>query len=293
MRLRKKIKKRNKLWQEYNCNPSYLKLLKYKKVRNDITASIRKAKEEFEWKLAEKIKTDTKSFYSYVKSKSKTKPCIGPLKNSMGKTVDDEVEMGEILNKHFSSVFTVEDLTNLPVASSVSLGGKNCLISDIDITEDKIRAAIKKMGFNKSAGIDEFNSTLIKECEDSVVQPLFSIFKSSLESSEIPDDWKRANVVALFKKGGKHDQNNYKPVSLTCHICKLLEHILKEELINYLELNKILYDSQHGVRKGRSCLTNLLELMEEVASSVDNGEPVDIIFLDFQKSVWIKCHMIV
>jgi ribonuclease P/MRP protein subunit RPP40 len=93
-----------------------------------------------------------------------------------------------------------------------------------------------------------------------------------------------ANVTALFKKGSKKDPGNYRPVSLTSQICKIMERLIKEDLTNFLESNKIIYNSQHGFRKNRSCLTNLLEFMETVSNRLDHGEPLDIIYLDFQKA---------
>ena len=97
-------------------------------------------------------------------------------------------------------------------------------------------------------------------------------------------DWKSANISAIFKKGSKKDPGNYRPVSLTSHICKIFEKILKEELVNHLESNKILKESQHGFRAGKSCLTNLLEFTEYISKNMDKGEPIDIIYLDFQKA---------
>jgi len=73
-------------------------------------------------------------------------------------------------------------------------------------------------------------------------------------------------------------------VSLTSHICKILEKIIKDKIVNHLEENKILNKSQHGFKAGISCLTNLLEFTEYIAKSVDKREPMDIIFLDFQKA---------
>ena len=282
----KKIKKRNKKWQQYSFNPDFNRLNEYKQERNIVTASIRRAKFEYESSLADKIQSDSKSFYSYVKSKSKTKPTIGPLKDKNGVLTINEKEIGDVLNNHFSSVFTKENYSNIPIANtSKDMYKRNSSkLVEISITSTKVREAIHKLKMNKSPGIDDLNSTLIKNCEDGLVDPLTELYKSSLEGCVIPDDWKKANVIALFKKGSKQDPGNYRPVSLTCHCCKMLEHIIKQEIVIYLENNNIINNSQHGFRKGRSCLTNLLEFVEYVANYIDKGEPVDVIYLDFQKA---------
>src|SRR5277367_6601805 len=127
------------------------------------------------------------------------------------------------------------------------------------------------------------DSSFIKEIGDSLAGPLMELFNKSLLEGKVPDDWKVADVTPVYKKGSKQDQGNYRPVSLTSHVGKLMERILKEKIVEFLEETKLLGESQHGFRKDKSCLTNLLEYSQIVADYIDNGEPVDAIFLDFQK----------
>ena len=97
--------------------------------------------------------------------------------------------------------------------------------------------------------------------------------------------WKEANVSALYKKKGKRDDPcNYRPISLTSQICKIMERIIRDRLVGYLEDNSILKSSQHGFRRKRSCLTNLLKFLDTVTDYVDVGVPVDVVYLDFQKA---------
>ena len=110
------------------------------------------------------------------------------------------------------------------------------------------------------------------------------IFKKSFDNGEIPDEWKLANVTAIFKKGTKSDPGNYRPVSLTSNVCKILERVFKDNIVIFLERNSCINNSQHGFRNKKSCLTNLLEFFEYVAEQLDSGEPVDVIYLDFQKA---------
>jgi hypothetical protein len=110
------------------------------------------------------------------------------------------------------------------------------------------------------------------------------LFKASLATGIIPDDWKRANVSALFKKGAKDMPANYRPISLTSQVCKVLESIIKDHIYNHLCKYSIVRQSQHGFIKNRSCLSNLLNYMEYVQNNVDANIPVDVIYLDFQKA---------
>src|SRR5260221_11311077 len=88
----------------------------------------------------------------------------------------------------------------------------------------------------------------------------------------------------IFKKGTKQDPGNYRPISLTSQICKLLESIIKDNIINHLNKNNLINSSQHGFTERKSCLTNLLEFLDSVTNCVDQGHPVDVIYLDLQKA---------
>ena len=110
------------------------------------------------------------------------------------------------------------------------------------------------------------------------------IYNRSLSESKIPNDWNIANVTTNFKKGKTCDAGNYRPVSLTSYVCKILESIIKDSIINHINVNNLLNESQHRFISKRSCLTNLLQFIETVTDYVDQGYPVDVIFLDLQKA---------
>jgi len=91
-----------------------------------------------------------------------------------------------------------------------------------------------------------------------------------------------ANVTAVFNKGSRHDPGNYRPVSLTSHRVILLPSLIRDEMVRHLKENKLINKSQHGFMGKRSCLTNLLEFLEYITIQIDEGNPVDVIYLDFQ-----------
>ena len=100
----------------------------------------------------------------------------------------------------------------------------------------------------------------------------------------VPVEWKEANIIPLFKKGSRNKSENYRPVSLTSVICKLLARLIKDHMLDFLVRHKLLNPYQHGFLKARSCLTNMLCFLEEITKWLDEGSPVDIIYLDFQKA---------
>ncbi len=115
--------------------------------------------------------------------------------------------------------------------------------------------------------------------------PVFSRNRS-LASGTLPKDWLRANVIPLYKKGDiiKTKAENYRPVSLTCLCCKMLEHIIYSSIMKHADKYKILTRLQHGFRKGHSCETQVLLTAHDLARAHDNKEQIDMIVLDFSKA---------
>ena len=106
-----------------------------------------------------------------------------------------------------------------------------------------------------------------------------------MEHGKIPDDWRLSNVSPIYKqKGSKSQPGNYRPVSLTSNVCKLMEKVVNRALSNHLEKG-VLYNSQHGFRRGRSCQSNLIEFYDKVTQWIDEGGSVDLLFLDFSKAM--------
>ncbi|CAM5157362.1 unnamed protein product [Eretmochelys imbricata] len=155
-----------------------------------------------------------------------------------------------------------------------------------------VRDYLEKLDVHKSMGPDELHPRVLKELAAVIAEPLAIIFENSWRTGEVPDDWKKANVVPIFKKGKKEDPGNYRPVSLTSVPGKIMEQVLKESILKYLHEKKVIRNSQHGFTKGRSCLTNLIAFYHEITGSVDEGKAVDVLFLDFSKAFDTVSHSI-
>ena len=100
----------------------------------------------------------------------------------------------------------------------------------------------------------------------------------------VPNDWKNAHVTAIFKKGTKSDPGNYRPVSLTSVTCKVFESIIRDAIVDHMNLNNLYTECQHGFRQHRSCVTQLLQVMQDLTEFLDNHDNVDIIYFDFRKA---------
>ena len=143
---------------------------------------------------------------------------------------------------------------------------------------------IDKLKVSKSPGPDSISPRVLKEAKAELVKPVTSIFNKSLQSGTIPDEWKLANVTPIYKKGNKSLPCNYRLISLTSVVCKMLETLIRNKLVHHLEDNKLLRNTQHGFRNKRSCLTNLLDFFYDIFNQYDESKAVDIIYLDFQKA---------
>ena len=103
------------MWQVYKHTRKDKDYVVYKEALNVATNEVRKSKRNFEHKLAQHIKSDSKSFYAYVRSKQKVRDKVWPLEDNAGNIITEGVLMAEELNMHFSSVFTREYTSSLPV----------------------------------------------------------------------------------------------------------------------------------------------------------------------------------
>ena len=116
-----------------------------------------------------------------------------------------------------------------------------------------------------------------RKCCDAIIEPLKLIFQRSFETAELPQIWRDAAIVPIYKnKGSRADVSNYRPISLTSVACRLMESILKFYLVNHLLNNRLISQSQHGFLANRSTMTNLLCCLNDWVSSIDRKDSVDV-----------------
>ena len=219
-----------------------------------------------------------KRFWTYIKHKKTNFNGIAPLKKD-GKLTTDPKSKAEILNAQFQSVFTRETEPSLtpPCHQSPTM-------PDICITTKGVLKLLKNLQPNKAPGPDNIGPRVLKVLADTIADPLTRIFNKSLQEGCVPQDWKHAKVAPIFKKGQKYDPANYRPISLTCVLSKLMEHIICSNLMSHAKAHDLLYKLQHGFRERRSCETQLIEFVHDVASNMQGGLQTDVCVLDFSKA---------
>ena len=125
-----------------------------------------------------------------------------------------------------------------------------------------------------------------------LAKPLSMIYLKSWLTGEVPLDWRVANVTPIYKRGRKEDPENYRPVSLTSVPGKVMEQVISSAIESHIMDNQGIRSSQHGFMKGRSCLTDLISFYDKMTQLLDEGEAVDIVYLDFQKAFDTVLHRI-
>ena len=176
------IQKKKRMW---NRATKGKEMEEYKQQEKLVKRLIRNAKRSFEKKLANENGGNSRPFYAYVKRKTKSRQGIGPLRTEAGETVSDDGGMAEVLNNFFSSVFTREDTGHIPRAEEREAG----ILEDIVITHRAVRAKIRSLKTESSAGPDDIGPKLLQELEQELTPILVSIFNRSIKYGEVPEDW--------------------------------------------------------------------------------------------------------
>ncbi|MCG8047037.1 MAG: reverse transcriptase domain-containing protein [Candidatus Thiodiazotropha endolucinida] len=274
-----KIKRRE--WLRYKYKKTDSAFNNYKAARNKVTLQLRQAKYNYEKSLATKIKTDNKIFWKYVRNKTKTKSTVNKLQTENGSLSLSDQETATTLNDYFTTVFEKEPEGPLP---DFPFRGYHQLLTTTEITETKIEKILNSLNPSKSPGPDKFHPKYLKETKQNQLTPLKKIFEKSLIEGKLPEAWKQAHVSAIFKKGEKHKPENYRPISLTSVPGKTMEKIIRDALVNHMTEKKLFSTAQHGFIKGKSCTTQLLEFLEDTSQAIDQGDSVDVVYLDFKKA---------
>ena len=247
---------------------------------------IRKRKNEWERRVVEKRVINPKLFYSHINRARKTRDSVAPLKNDEGQIIVEPQKQADVLNRYYAQVFTRSD-----VAPPDPRRKTEAKIEKIVVTKLKVMAAIDGLKRDAAPGPDEIPPCVFHELKEELAEPLVKLFRKSMETCRIPDEWRDATIVPIYKqKGSRTDPGNYRPVSLTSVAGKLLERVVKNELTTHVESNGLMSESQHGFRSGRSVQTNMIDFLNKTTKWLDEGRSFDVVYMDFAKAFDKVCH---
>ena len=277
-KVRNLVNRKQSSWKKITKNRSDSNFEKYKLAEKLCKKGVSEAKRRFERCMADS--GNKRPFAAYVKSKTKARVNVGPLKVNNA-TICDNQEMAEVLNGFFVSVFTDEPDGPIPPATALPSGS---VLREIRFESSKVKKKLAGLRPESAPGPDGVTARFLKEHAEALAPALVILFNRSMEEGMVPEDWRCANVTPIFKKGSKGDPGNYRPVSLTSIPCRIMESCIRDSIVDHLEVNGLINPSQHGFMRKKSCTTNLLEFMERVTAEVDQGHAMDLIYLDFSKA---------
>ena len=190
--------------------------------RREIKADVRKQHDLYVNNLVGDVKANPRDFYRYINSQTKDTQGIPPLKRKNGKRVaQSDLEKAEEFNGQFTDVFSKNEHTQVPL-----LDRSAPFMNDIAVSKDGVIKLLKGLNPSKALGPDELHPRVLKELAIELGPVFDHLFQQSIDTGEIPKEWSLANICPLFKKSDRSLACNYRPVSLTCVPCKLLEHIV-------------------------------------------------------------------
>ncbi|KAF4795869.1 hypothetical protein TURU_089442 [Turdus rufiventris] len=194
----------------------------------------KEAKAQYKLKMVTSVKDNKKCFYKYINGKRKDKTNLCSLLDEGRNVVIADEERAKVLNAYFASVFsgkTVCPHNNCPGLADGVREQNGPLV----IEEDAVRELLKCMDIHKSIGPDGIHPRMMRDLADEFAKPLSIIYLQSWLTGEVPDDWKLANVTPIYKKGGKEDPSNYRPVSLTSVSGKVMEQFILSAIMQNLQ----------------------------------------------------------
>ena len=224
-----------------------------------------------------------KVLFNHIKNKLHSRHTIPPLKKPDDQYCLDSQSKADLLNKTFSKVFLNESTSSNPPTLSTSYS--HITHSHVTpISPQDISHAIHRLKNSVSRTPDSIPSYFIKRTSSQLLKPLSILFNYSINTGQIPNVWKNALIVAIYKKGSKSDPRNYRPISLTSVVCRILERIIHSYIMSHIINNNIVSPAQHGFVPNRSTQTQQIDFLDQLTSSHDKKVQVEVVYLDFSKA---------
>jgi hypothetical protein len=269
----------------------YLRV-KFSKLRSEVKKAIQRSRESFFSSLGNTLYVNPKRFWTVFQLKSSSGSIPGSVSSSNSNHSESRIhantpnDIATLFNKYFHSVYTCfPDQSTAPQAGSSSPLSS---ISSIDLSVEEVYEALQNLDPSKAHGPDGLPSRILKECSSQLAPSLHRLFTKSLQLSQIPAEWKLANIVPLHKKGNREYVENYRPISLLSVVSKVLERCVLNHVSYHIHSN--INSAQYGFVNGKSSTAQLLSILNTIGKNLDEGLQTDVVFMDIAKAFDTVVH---
>lgn len=253
---------------------------KRKAVREELTEAKKVAKNRYMEGLFDEQDTrgSWSKLYSHIRSLKGSNRSI-PVLRKGNREAENDKEKADMLSKQFAGVFQCKEEQVKRARNG------NADWDSLGITTADIWKEVKRLKNGKSPGPDGITGDTLKIAGSSAIPFLEELFKISFNTGEMPQEWKQGTVVPIFKEGERSDPRNYRPVSLTSVVCKIMESLIAKYVRRkWEERGGWLSKEQHGFRPGHSCESQLVGLSQDLIDALDKKQEIDCVFIDFEKA---------
>ena len=276
--IRRELTRKKAAWRHYKQKRNDESLRRYKTAVSSCRSLIYAHHAKQEQSIVDR--GNISAFYRYANRKLNTRTVIGAIKSpSDNSIVCDSDSKAEIFRQTFTDYYTIDNHV-IPTASSRT----SRKLSEISFTPSLIHKAIRKLRTTSKGGTDQIPTEFIKRCSLWLTVPLAYLFTASFKNHFLPPVWLTAFITPVFKKGDRTCPTNYRPIALTCVLCKIMESVIKDQLVSYLLSNNLITKHQHAFLLKHSTTTNLLESTRDWSLALNCHNNVDILYIDYQRA---------
>ena len=272
------IHQKRKLYRVMKQCPTDLVVAKYKCLSNIVRF---KTRQDTRNKVCTLSGSPSKQFWSWVNSVKGHRAPLPPLLHN--EPVTDDYAKAEVFNHYFNSVFTNENMADFNMVNS-SLVNLSPILETVSFSPDVVYQELLHLNVSKACGPDLLPPLILKKAAEFICLPLSNLFNQSMSSGHLPRDWVTANVIPVHKKGNKRLASNYRPISLSSVIVKVMERIIHRHMIDALSQSNRLSVHQFGFRPNHSTVSLLLNAVNDWALNLEHRRTSHCLFLDFAKA---------
>lgn len=283
------IKNKNKLFSTYKRHPTNENLVKFKKARTTARRTINECKKKCWQDFISRInsKTAVTIVWNQIRKilNKKNDNTITGITDSDGKLQYESKDIAEVMAEHYYKISIIhKHLITHTTRSNADFDSQNNEEYNQDITQHELNNVIKEQK-RSAAGPDYIHSEMLKNLTEENTRCILYMFNQIWKLHKIPKKWNEATIVPILKSDkDKYEANSYRPISLTCALCKLLEKIIARRMMWTIENKYLLDKHQSGFRKGRSTIDNILRLQQEILDGFTMRQYTVCVFFDIEKA---------